>query len=289
MQRFFIKSFFVGFSVTLCLSLSAAALAAPALRDARAVPQLDERGRAGYAEFLQSPGHRAFAIAPGGVWSWIGELPNADLAVQAAMQDCQARARQRCLTYALDEQVLFDAREWAGAWGPYLKRAEAARATTGLKPGQRYPDLSYHDAGGKARKLSDDRGRVVVLHFWGSWCPSCQREMPDLQKLYDQFKSASNVRFVFMAVREPVAKSRAWTRSRGMSVPISDGGPLAEKEGAFLLADGRKIGDREVARVFPTTYVLDKHGVVLFSRYGSAERWAEYAPQLLDAAARSGR
>lgn len=289
MRRLFSGRAWAAFPVALCLGLSALVEAAPALRDVIAVPQLDAGGRAGYAEFLQSPEHRAFVIAPGGAWSWIGEMPNVDLALQTAMQDCQTRARQRCLTYALDDQVLFDAREWAGAWGPYLKRAEAARARIGLKPGQRYPDLSYNDASGKVRKLSDDRGRVVVLHFWGSWCPTCQREMPDLQKLYDRFKSASNVRFVFMSVREPVARSRAWTRGRGLSVPISDGGPLAEKEGAFLLADGRKIGDRDVARVFPTTYVLDRHGVVLFSRYGSAERWGDYAPQLLDAAARSGR
>jgi thiol-disulfide isomerase/thioredoxin len=256
---------------------------------AQAGPPVDEKGRAGYAEYLQAQPHRAFAIAPGGAWSWRGEMPSADMALQGAVEDCQTLARRRCLPYAQDDQVVFDAQTWAGAWRPYATRAQAARATVGLKPGQRFPDLTYRDATGKPRKLSDDQGRVVILHFWGSWCPPCQREMPDLQKLYGQLKSAANIRFVFLPVREPTDRSRQWAQSRNISLPISDGGPTAEKNGSFLLSDGQTIGDRDVARVFPTTYVLDRHGLVLFAHAGPVGDWSSLAPLLKDVAAGSGR
>jgi thiol-disulfide isomerase/thioredoxin len=255
----------------------------------RAAPPLDEKGRAGYAEYLQAQHHRAFAIAPGGAWAWRGDMPSPDVALQAAVEDCQAHARRRCLAYAQDDRVIFDARAWAGAWRPYASRAEAARATVGLKIGQRFPDLAYRDPAGKPRKLSDELGRVVILHFWGSWCPPCQAEMPDLQKLHGQLKAAANIRFVFLPVREPVARSRAWANSRGIAIPIADGGSASEKEGAFLLADGRKLGDRDVARVFPTTYVLDRHGLVLFAHHGPVGDWASLAPLLKDAAVSSAR
>ncbi len=263
------------------------AILLPAL--ALAGPPLDEKGRAGYAEYLNAPGHRAFAIAPGGAWSWRGDMSDADLALQGAIEDCQAHARRPCQPYALDDRVVFDAAAWAGAWRPYASRAQAARAGEGLMPGLRFPDVAYADPAGKPRKLSEERGRVVVLHFWGSWCPPCQREMPDLEKLHRQLKGRADIRFLFLPVREPVARSREWMRARGHVLPVADGGATAEKEGAFLLADGRKLGDREVARVFPTTYVLDRHGLVLFAHVGPVPDWGSLAPLLKDAAAYSGR
>jgi hypothetical protein len=56
-----------------------------------------------------------------------------------------------------------------------------------------------------------------------------------------------------------------------------------------MLADGTKVPDRQIAGKFPTTYVLDKHGIVVFSHIGDASRWHEYAPFLRDAALRSGK
>lgn len=256
---------------------------------AQAAPPLDEQGRAGYAEYGRAEGHRAFAIAPGGAWAWRGAMPDADSALRAALEDCQSHARRRCLAYDLDGRAVFDARAWAGAWRPYAGKAEARRAAEGLKPGQRFPDLAYTDAAGKARTLSDDRGRVVVLHFWGSWCPPCQREMSDLQKLHARLGSAPGIRFVFLPVKEPAARSREWARARGIGIPIADGGSAAARDGAFLRADGRRIGDREVAGVFPTTYVLDRHGLVLFAHFGPVADWLALAPLLKDAAAGSGR
>lgn len=252
-------------------------------------PPLDARGRAGYAEYRQAEAHRAFAIAPGGAWAWRADLPSPELAREAALADCQAHARRPCLVYAVDGRTVLEARAWAGAWRPYADRVQAQRAPEGVKPGQRFPDLSYRDEDGKPRRLSDDQGKVRVLHFWGSWCPPCQGEMPDLNRLHGRMKGSRDIRFVFLPVREPATRSRDWARRRGFNLPIADGGASVEQAGAFVLADGRRLDDRALASVFPTTYVLDRHGLVLFAQSGPVADWGALAPLLKDAAAGSGK
>lgn len=282
--------------VVLTLSLGGAGFlpagavqAAPASGDLRALPPLDGEGRSGYAEFLRARPHRAFAIAPGGAWTWRAEMPDAEQAREGALEDCAERVRRPCFIYAADTRLEFDPDAWSRAWRPYAGRAQAARAGIGIQPGQRFPDLVYQDPAGRPRKLSDQRGRVVLLHFWGSWCPPCQREMPDLEKLLTGLAGNRAIQFVFLPVREPVDRARQWARDKGLRLAIADGGPDAAKDGGFRLADGGRIGDRELARVFPTTYVLDRHGLVLFSHYGPVADWGSLAPLLRDAAAGSGR
>ncbi len=269
--------------------LMAVTAGAAQLRDVQAVPHLDERGRAGYQEFLAAPAPRAFVIAPGGAWAWRAEMGSAEAAVQAAVEDCRRLTEQPCVPYAIDAAVVFDEGAWSRLWGPYLSRAEAAKAPVGIKKGQRFPDLLLTGPDGRQRRISDFRGRVVVVHFWGSWCPHCIKELPDMQRLYTRLRHAKDIRFVLISVREPYSLSRQWARQQGLDLPLYDGGPAAEKDGSFRLAGGGSIRDRELARVFPSTHVLDRHGVVVFSQTGPVARWSELEPFLRDAAARSGR
>lgn len=250
-----------------------------------APPHLGERGLASFREYLASAPHRAFALAPGGAWGWQAGLPSAPLAEQAALDTCRAQTQQTCVLYAVDERVVFDAQAWPTLWGPYATATEAARAPIGTRRGERFPDLVFRDGQGRTHKLSDFQGRVRVLHFWGSWCPPCRRELPDLARLVRRLASERDIRFVFLPVREPFHTARAWLKAQGLDdLPLFDAG-----EKAFALADGRLLPDRQVAGMFPTTYVLDRHGLVVFSHLGDASRWEEYAPFLRDVVKRSGK
>lgn len=52
-------------------------------------------------------------------------------------------------------------------------------ATTPL----RLPDLAFEDADGKPKKLSDWRGKTVLVNLWATWCVPCRKEMPALDSL----------------------------------------------------------------------------------------------------------
>jgi thiol-disulfide isomerase/thioredoxin len=258
--------------------------AAAELRNFQAVPHLSTHGVESYKEFLTSGQHRAFAIAPGGTWAWRGDLPSREMAERAVLADCRESTAQTCVPYAVDDQVVFDAKAWPKLWGPYATADAAKRAPIGVQRGERFPDLVFRDAAGQATKVSDFRSQVLVLHFWGSWCGPCRRELPDLQKLVRQMAKDRDIRFVFLPVREPFKVARDWALGQKLQLPLFD---VGDKE--FTLASGERLPDRQVASKFPTTYVLDKHGLVIFAHVGDASRWTEYAEFLKDAAVRSGR
>lgn len=262
---------------------------AAALNDSAAVPHLDSAGREGYRVFLQQPGHRAFAIAPGGAWSWKAEEPFASLAEEQALQACGEHAEQQCVLYALDNQVVFDAKAWPKLWGPYKSKAEAASAKVGKRRGQRFYDLAIKNPAGKPLKLSVLRGKVVLLHFWGTWCPPCRQEMPELQKLNQELGQSRDIQLVLLQMREDIDTARMWVENQRFNLPLYDSGIADAGSDLLNLADGKQIRDRELAIVFPTTYVLDKQGVVVFSHSGPVHGWSQYHPFLRDVAARSGK
>jgi len=193
-----------------CAALASFGLPALAasLTDAEAVAHLDASGKDGYREFLDARVHRAFVIAPGGAWAWKADGVTATSATQDALRTCQQQAGPFCVPYAIDDRVVFDARKWATLWGPYQTRAEAGQAKMGQERGSRFFDLAFKSPTGKLMKISDFRGKVVVLHFWASWCPPCRREMPQLQKLHQQLGAASDVQLVLLQVRESFATAK---------------------------------------------------------------------------------
>jgi thiol-disulfide isomerase/thioredoxin len=271
-------------------SLTALALlAAGGVACAGTPPHLDAAGRGDYAEYLRAPDHRAFAIAPGGAWGWKAAAGSHDDAVDAALAACGENAQQKCLLYSADGKTTFDAKAWPRLWGPYADAVAAQRAAIGLRPGERFPDLAFTDGTGRKLAVSQWHGKVLLLHFWGSWCGPCRREMPDLQKLHESLKHHADVAFVLMQVREKFEVSRQWVSAQGLRLPFYDSGASGEGDAYLHTANGAQIRDRDIAMSFPTTYVLDKRGIVVFSHVGPVADWSEYRDFLLDAAQRSGR
>lgn len=270
------------------LSFPAAGLAAD-LQDAAAIPHLNLAGQDGYRAFLAAAPHRAFAIAPGGTWFWTGEGGAAETVAEDTLQLCQNDSGRACLLYALDDKVVFDATAWSRLWGPYASREAAAHAQEGNELGQRFYDLSLRDAAGKRLNLSALRGKVVVLHLWGSWCAPCRRELPELQRLQKKLAKTADIRLVTLQVRESHSAARSWMRQQKISLPLYDSGAQDSRSDTFSLVDGKTVHDRYIAPVFPTTYVLDKHGIVVFFNHGPVAHWEQYLPLLRDVAKRSGK
>ncbi|MBS1236035.1 MAG: hypothetical protein H6R46_830 [Proteobacteria bacterium] len=256
-------------------------------RSANAIPHINDRARQGYQQYLQAEMHRAYAVAPGGTWAWKYGFDTREEAVAAATAACQQGTEQTCVPYAINDDVVFNARQWSTLWRPYKTAAEAMQAPEGQHRGERFPDLLLKSASGKPVTLSSLRGKVVLLHLWGTWCPSCVHEIPQFQELMNALRDVPQVVFVFSQVREPYADARRWLEQRGIRLPVYDSGSHAPQDTRLQLASGGTLADRAVAPVFPVTYVLDRHGIVVFSLRGSASDWLEYTAFLRDVAAHS--
>ncbi len=84
------------------------------------------------------------------------------------------------------------------------------------------PDFTVTDKDGSKVKLSDMKGKPVVLNFWASWCPPCKAEMPDFEQMYKKYGNEIN----FMIVnstdgqQETVETAKAYIEQNGYTFPV---------------------------------------------------------------------
>jgi thiol-disulfide isomerase/thioredoxin len=276
-------------NLLLTCSLGAGLACVQAAAPTPRLPHLSEQGQEEFQIYLAAATHRAFAIAPGGAWGWAADQATAALAQQQSLANCQANTPQKCVLYAQDAKVVFDSQAWTQLWGPYLSAAQAQKAPTGRALGQRFHDLAFTDRAGTRLHVGALAGKVLLVHFWGSWCGPCRREMPELQRLQASLKDVKDVQLLLLQVREPFATSQKWMKTQGLQLPVYDSGAVGAAQPSLSTHTGQRLNDRDIATVFPSTYVLDKHGVVVFSHFGPVDDWGSYRDFLLDAAKRSGR
>lgn len=249
--------------------------------DAELIPHVRKNAQENFTLYQQAGNHRAFAIAPGGAWAWNADASSETEAEQKALQNCQANTQQKCVVYALDDRIVFDREQWSTLWGPYTSTGDAGKAPVGTGVGKQFYDLVWYDREGRPVSLSRLRGKIVFLHFWGSWCPPCMREFPSLRLLQTEVDRtlSADVEIVLLQMREAFSESRKWVEENGFSeLPVYDSGVSGSDISSLTLASGEQIQDRQIARVFPSTYVLDRNGLVIFSHYGPVTDWLEYLP-----------
>jgi thiol-disulfide isomerase/thioredoxin len=146
---------------------------------------------------------------------------------------------------------------------PFAK-GEVAAVTPATKP-LLLPDLAFQDASGAPRKLSDWRGKTILLNLWATWCVPCRKEMPALDEL--QTKLGGND-FQVVAVNidtRDLDKPKAWLKEAG----ITSLGYFRDEK-AKVFQDLKLIGK---AFGMPTSILIDKAGCEIGSIAGPAE-WA---------------
>ncbi|GAA1733961.1 TlpA disulfide reductase family protein [Aeromicrobium alkaliterrae] len=114
------------------------------------------------------------------------------------------------------------------------------------------PVLEGTDLDGAPLSTAQFEGQVLVVNIWGSWCPPCRKETPDLVVLADEL-AGEGVQLVGIAIREGRTASKAFATNVGMSYPsFSDPG------GEMLIGFSTSLP----AVAVPTTYVIDAEGRV---------------------------
>lgn len=248
-------------------------------KESEKIPHVSKKARENYVLYKYAGEHKAFAIAPGGAWYWLNEVISEEQAEIQTLEKCQSNTQQKCVLYALNDRIVFDDKKWSTLWGPYTDAVAAGSASTGVRVGQRFPDLTWLDKNRRKHSLSEQKGKIVFLHFWGSWCPPCLREFPSLKKLHKKIEQhySSDIKMVMTQLREPFAESMLWVNQYGFTgMPVYDSGVVDSETTTLTLKDGSQIKDRDVARVFPSTYVIDRNGLVLFSHNGPVSNWLDY-------------
>jgi thiol-disulfide isomerase/thioredoxin len=110
--------------------------------------------------------------------------------------------------------------------------------------------------------MKDLRGKVVVVHFWGTWCGPCRYEYPEFAQVYQQFANDENVKFLSVSCSPGAENNLAalateteeYLKSLNSSMPI-----YADPVG---FTRGKVASDLLNELAYPTTLVLDQNGIV---------------------------
>lgn len=69
-----------------------------------------------------------------------------------------------------------------------IEGLDMSSLTIGINKGNIAPEFELKTLDGESVKLSDFRGKKLIVNMWATWCPPCRAEMPDMQKFYDKYK-----------------------------------------------------------------------------------------------------
>jgi thiol-disulfide isomerase/thioredoxin len=156
-----------------------------------------------------------------------------------------------------------------------LAQGEVAALTMASKP-LRVPDLTFDDASGKSRKLSEFRGRTILLNLWATWCVPCRKEMPALDQLQARLGGPKfEVVAVNIDTRDP-EKPKEFLKDGGLT-NLSYFHDSSAKVFQDLKAAGRALG-------MPTSMLVDPAGCEIATIAGPAEWASEDAVKLVTAA-----
>ena len=138
---------------------------------------------------------------------------------------------------------------------PEEEELDRKYAASLLQPGTAAPDFTLNDLSGKPVRLSDFRGKTVVLVFWASWCPDCRAEVPQLKEMYAAADPAK-VSFVSVSYDRAFDALKQFVAENALpGVQLFD--PAGKKDSALGAAYG--------VQWIPSLYLINPEGKVAVS------------------------
>jgi len=116
------------------------------------------------------------------------------------------------------------------------------------------PDFTLKAAEGKNLRLKEQRGQVVLVNFWASWCGPCRQEMPHLNRLYDKYR-ASGFTLLAVNIDDDPRTAIATAAKMGLRFPV-------------LLDTDKAVSKRYDLGSMPATVLIDRDGKARFLHRG---------------------
>ena len=142
-------------------------------------------------------------------------------------------------------------RAHAGRLVPYTDTAAHT------KVGERMPPITVQEVSGKTFRLADEKGKVVVVNFWATWCPPCRAEMPQLEKeIWAKYGSRPDFAMVAIAREQSQATIAGFEKQHAEFKY-----PLAYDPQRKVYAEFADLG-------IPRSYVVGRDGKIAFQSVG---------------------
>jgi peroxiredoxin len=129
-----------------------------------------------------------------------------------------------------------------------------AAASAAITPSAGAPDFTLPSLGGPNLRLQEQRGQVVMVNFWATWCGPCRVEMPHLSRLYDKYRGSGFVVFAVNIDEDP-RKAANVAAQLGMRFPV-------------LLDTDKKVSRMYDLSTMPSTILIDRDGRVRYVHQG---------------------
>lgn len=139
-------------------------------------------------------------------------------------------------------------------------RNEARGMGTGVEwRGQIAPDFELKTTRGERFQLSENVGKkLIVLNFFATWCGPCQMELPQLETLWNEFKSSGDFRMLVVGREETDDVLRTFREKRGLTFPMASD-PHGAAYGKFA------------AKYIPRTFLISRQGTIVHEWTGNYE------------------
>ncbi len=133
--------------------------------------------------------------------------------------------------------------------------SKAVKAAKPEKDRQPAPDFTLQDAGGKTVKLSDYKGKVVLLDFWATWCGPCKIEIPWFIEFQRKYKDQGFSVIGVSMDDDGWPTVRPFMEKMKMNYPVVLGNDQAAEAFGGI-------------QVLPTTFIIDKQGRIVVTHMG---------------------